>query len=100
MPPEPNQTNRRSAMSEDKNLMCAVVELFIYQGLTLSDIISVYAKRRTDEEKALVKKAIEEFHEEGELEIDENAYVSLPETDAKVEPHTGAYVLGWVWVEK
>jgi hypothetical protein len=38
--------------------------------------------------------AKKQFHEEGLIEIDENAQVSRSED----EPHEGAYVQAWVWI--
>ncbi len=46
-------------------------------GLTLADCISFFAKHRTQEELNYVVKAKEAFGVEGELEIDDNAPVSL-----------------------
>ena len=58
------------------------------------------------EEKALKDKLREtarvEWHEDGSVEIDDNARVSLSfdeETEEKKNVIKGAYVQAWVWVD-
>lgn len=65
-------------------------------GLTFSDCVHFFAQQSTDREKELRKLAHEALHEDGEVEIDDNAIVSTPE-DAETAKE-GAYVMAWVWV--
>jgi hypothetical protein len=45
-----------------------------------------------------VKLAREQYHTDGEIEIDDGATVSRSSDEPGVE--TGAYVMAWVWVYK
>ena len=63
-------------------------------GLTLADCTQFFSQHRTPTEQEYVVKAKEQFAVEGELEVDDNAPVSMSnEADAG-----GAYVSAWVWV--
>ncbi len=65
-------------------------------GLTLADCIAFFAKHRTTEELEYVVEAKKQFAVEGELEIDDNAPVSMSDE----EDAGGAYVSAWVWTSK
>ena len=79
--------------------MKKTLESLYKKGLRFPDCVEFFSKKRTSEERTFVKIAQEtEFNG---IEIDDNAVVSLPETDETVDgPHKGAYVMAWVWVEK
>lgn len=65
-------------------------------GLTFSDCVAFFAQQSTDREKELRKLAQEALHEDGEVEINDNAIVSTPEDVETAKD--GAYVMAWVWV--
>ena len=79
----------------DKHKMSALMGL-ARSGLTFSDCVHFFAQQSTDREKELRRLAHETLHEDGEVEIDDNAIVSTPE-DAEIAKD-GAYVMAWVWV--
>ncbi len=54
------------------------------------------AKKRTKTEDQYIALAREQWHKEGEVEIDDNAKVSLSEDQSSIR---GAYVQAWVWVD-
>lgn len=66
-------------------------------GLTMADCREFFATKRTAKELYYVKLAEELYHEEGEVEIDGDAIVSLTQ---EYEEPKGAYVMAWVWVPK
>lgn len=64
----------------------------IADGLTFADAMQEFAKDNGTEERAYVKRAqYKHIHDEGEIEVDDNAIVSLSDT--------GAYVMAWTWVQ-
>lgn len=69
------------------------LEKLIEGGLTFSQVVEAFAKRRSPEEVAYAQAARKNHHKEGDLEVDESAIVSKGDDD-------GAYVMGWVWVPK
>ena len=62
-------------------------------GLTYADCVAFFAKHRSSEELDYVVAAKDMYHVDGELEVDDNAPVSMGE-----DP--GAYVAVWVWIPK
>jgi len=62
------------------------------EGLTLSDCIAVFAERQDDNDKAFVGLAREQWHTDGEIEIDDNA-IAAGSSD------NGDYIMAWVWVD-
>lgn len=71
----------------------ALVRRAIRQGLTFAQALELFAEKRTALEMSYVQAARANFVEEGELEIDDNAIVSLSEDG-------GAYVMAWQWVSQ
>ena len=65
----------------------------IADGLLFSQCINAFGKDVADD--WYVQQAKREFHEEGFIEIDDTSVVSISEAEAE-----GAYVLGWLWVDK
>lgn len=63
-------------------------------GLIFADCVAFFAQHRSKEELYYVKEAKERYHADGELEVDDDAAVSIPD-DSHPE---GAYVAAWVWV--
>lgn len=63
------------------------------EGLTFRNCVEFFAEKRSAESIAYVKQARNEMHRDGEVEIDDCAFVSLGDDD-------GAYVMAWVWVSK
>lgn len=49
-------------------------------------------------DKQWVRRAVEKWHEEGSIEIDDGASVSVS-VEEDGETVRGAYVQAWVWVE-
>lgn len=63
-------------------------------GLTFGDVVSVVAERERAENpdyETYRRKAFDQYHSDGEIEIDSNAVLSPGDDD-------GAYVSAWVWV--
>lgn len=56
------------------------------------DLKSVVKKINSRNDKAVIERAREIYAEEGAVEIDNNAVVS--------KSKDGAYVMGWLWVDK
>lgn len=69
------------------------LEVLIGMGLTFSDCLKAFAARRSEKEMAFVKAAKQLHHDEGTLEVDDAAQVSID------DPEVGAYVMAWVWVD-
>lgn len=66
------------------------------EATRLIELIS--EKVRTNPQMDLIRQeAIEHYQEEGKIEIDEGATVSID--DSPGAEITGAYVMGWVWVD-
>jgi hypothetical protein len=65
----------------------------IAAGATFADFVTEYAKKNTRKDKTMIKKAREQWHREGEVEIDDTTICS-----GSTGP--GDYVLAWVWVDK
>lgn len=90
--------NLKDINPEEKHkVLCEVLETLIDEGLRFNDAVCAFAKRRSPEELALRDLAGENYESEGEIEIDENAYVSWEPSDPDTK---GAYVMAWVWVDK
>jgi hypothetical protein len=66
-------------------------------GLTLKDCRSVFMIHRTRKESEFIKQARTEYVRDGEIEIDDDAEVSVVESDPKKNE---AYVQAWVFVRK
>lgn len=64
----------------------------IEDGLTFGEALAAFTDRQSVEERALVEKAREEWHDGGRIEVDNEAVVSQGD-------EAGAYVMAWVWVE-
>lgn len=79
------------------NTQVKVLQTLIEDGLTFADAVSTFDRYLNPSDRELRKVAQESFHEDGELEIDDNAYVSSFRDDGEYE---GAYVMAWVWVPK
>lgn len=61
-------------------------------GLTFSEVVNIYGADQSDGDKATATQAREEWTREGQIEVDEGAFVSRGD-----DP--GAYVMAWVWVD-
>lgn len=66
--------------------------LLIDAGLEFGQTVGVFAARQSDEAKAMIELARERWHEDGEIEIDDNAI-------AAGSADEGDYVMAWVWVD-
>lgn len=84
-------------MKNETELMSALDALF-ESGLTFSACVHYFAQKRTPEEKLLRDVAYDAFHVDGEIEIDEDAYVSMPD-DEDNDTDGGGYVMAWMWVD-
>jgi len=76
-----------------KEFKDALLEVLSKDGLTLANCLTFFAAKRNKQELYFVKEAKERFSLEGELEVDDDAAVSMGDGD-------GAYVQAWVWVSK
>lgn len=65
----------------------------IADGLLFSQCTNAFGGNVEDD--WYVQQAKREFHDEGFIEIDDRAVVSISESEGD-----GAYVMGWLWVEK
>lgn len=63
----------------------------IAAGATFADFMAEYAKNNTDYDKRMIQAARDEWHRDGEIEIDDVTITSGSDDD-------GEYVLAWVWV--
>jgi hypothetical protein len=72
-----------------------VLRALIAAGLTFGDAVPVFAEGRSARKLAYVAAAQERtIHEEGTLEVDDEAIVS----EGDGEGDAGAYVMAWLWV--
>jgi hypothetical protein len=62
-------------------------------GATLGCFLSMYAEKNTERDLAIIAKAREVHHREGEIEIDDTTICSG-------SGDGGDYVLAWVWVDE
>ncbi len=86
----PKSSSTKPSRSKALELLAQAKE----QGLTMADVRGFFAKFRTPAEMAFVKDA--RFgHREGELELDDDAEVSLAEPGMETG---GAYVQMWQWI--
>jgi len=74
----------------------AILEMLKRLGFTSKHYREYFAKHRSDVEQAYVDAAIEDHEGYGNVEIDEDAEVSMYGDP----PEDGAYVQGWVWVPR
>ncbi len=65
--------------------------MLIADGLNFSDCTEAFGNSVEDD--WYVQQAKREYHEEGFIEIPDTAVVSISEGE-------GAYVMGWLWVDK
>jgi len=74
----------------------AILEMLKRLGFTSKHYREYFAKHRSDVEQAYVNVAKETIERDGEVEIDDDAEVSMYGDP----PEDGAYVQGWVWVSR
>jgi hypothetical protein len=65
-------------------------EALLDEGLRIADVLDAFAKRQSDEQRAVIERARDQHDVEGQLEIPDNALISESEDN-------GAYILAWVW---
>lgn len=65
----------------------------IAAGVTFAQSKQLYAERNSERDLAIIAKAREDWHVDGQVEIDDTTITSGSEGDG------GDYVLAWVWVD-
>jgi hypothetical protein len=73
----------------------SILESLCGCGLTLKDCRSIFVKYRTLKESEFIEQARTEYVRDGEIEIDEDAEVSIASSNPQ-----GAYIQAWVGVPK
>lgn len=67
--------------------------------VALAQAIKEAKEPRDKEAQYYFDAAKDQYHSEGEIEIDDDAVVSLSEDTDYESGHRGAYVEAWVWVD-
>lgn len=76
----------------DKSVRTAILDHLVRAGLTFGACVLAFSEYEHDAKKdAYIAAAQQQYGREGEIEVDESAYVSKGD-----DP--GAYVMAWVWV--
>lgn len=91
-----SESERKKAL--DKAMRRGFLMAAIRRGAALYDFIRAQQEVQPPSawERELFEKAVDQWHEEGVVEIDSDTTASF---DPAEENPSGAYVLAWVWVE-